>query len=194
MHAMARLHARLRSALRRFRRAESGAAAVEFAFVIFPFCLLLFGIIELGMVFLASTTLDHATERAARQIRTGEFQTAGDVTPAAFKGLVCGHMSWLESDCASNLYVDVRIALTFNDVEPESPVEDGGFDPAETCFEAGGPTDIVLVRTYYQWPLFTPLLDRSLENMTGTGKRLITSAAVFRNEPFGDAAPGASAC
>jgi len=41
----------------------------------------------------------------------------------------------------------------------------------------------VLVRAYYQWPVFTPLLDFFLANMSGSN-HLLASAAAFRNEPY----------
>ena len=47
----------------------------------------------------------------------------------------------------------------------------------------GGPGDIVVVRAYYQWGLFTPLMNQALETLSG-GKTLITSTATFRNEPY----------
>ena len=56
------------AALRRFAKAQRGATAVEFAIVVVPFMILLFGTMELGMVFLVSTTLQNATDNAARQI------------------------------------------------------------------------------------------------------------------------------
>ena len=41
--------------LRRFARARRGATAIEFSIIALPFCALMFGAIELGMVFMAST-------------------------------------------------------------------------------------------------------------------------------------------
>src|SRR4051812_9906535 len=64
---------------------ERGATAVEFALVALPFSLLLFMIMELALVFLVSTGIESAAERAARTIRTGEFQGTGAVTRDAFK-------------------------------------------------------------------------------------------------------------
>ena len=173
------------SFLRRFSRAHRGAAAVEFAFIAFPFLLLLFGIVELAMVFVVATTLEGATDSASRRIRTGEFQTSGATSKTDFRDLVCARMSWLAGGCAAKLVVDVQTFavgdyVTAAGSTPQNPTT---FDPLTTCFSAGGPGDIVLVRTYYPWTLFTPLLNDALQNM-GDGKRLVSAVAAFRNEPY----------
>src|SRR3569832_271015 len=93
---------RRKGLLARFARAERGATAVEFAFVARPFLGLRFAVFELGLVFLVGTTLENATEIAARQIRTGELQTSGG-SASTFKAAVCAQMSWLGSDCNANL-------------------------------------------------------------------------------------------
>jgi Flp pilus assembly protein TadG len=180
----------------RFFRAERGVTAVEFALVSVPMCVLIFGIIELAMVFLVTTTLDTATEAVSRQIRTGEFQTSGANSKANFKTLVCANMSWLTAQCATDLTLDVRTFSTFNGMATTPPINPATFDPAAPgCFTPGQPTDIVLVRAYFQWNLFTPLLSAALENMgSGSGKRLIASTTAFRNEPFNDNPPVGNAC
>jgi len=94
--------------VRRFADARRGAVAVEFAFVAFPFILLLFGILELALVFIVTTTLESATESAGRKIRTGEFQTGASHTKKDFRDSVCARMTWLSTPCQDNLYIDVR--------------------------------------------------------------------------------------
>lgn len=183
------------AALRRFARAERGATAVEFAIIALPFLVLLFGIIELGMVFMVSTTLQNATDNAARQIRTGQFQTTGGNTKEAFKALVCGNMTWLITPCSANLSIDVQTFTTFTSLSNNGQTNAATFNPDNMCWSSGQPGDIVLVRAYYQWQVFTPLLNASLVNMgAGTGKRLITAATSFRNEPWSSQAPGGAKC
>jgi Flp pilus assembly protein TadG len=173
------------SILRRFVRARRGATAVEFAILALPFMVMLFGIVELATTFIASTTLEQATEVAARRIRTGEFQTGGGTTKNDFRQSICDRMSWLSSGCTSKLYIDVRTFASFNGLATSPQANPALFNPAVTCWSPGNPTDIVLVRAYYQWTLFTPLLNAALQNMgTGSGKRLLTATAAFRNEPW----------
>ena len=157
-----------------------------------PFFMLLFGIIELALIFMVSSSLENATVEAARTIRTGAFQSGGSATSAAFKTTICNDFGWLQSDCASNLYVDVRTYATFASITAPAPVVNGVFNPAALTCNAGIPGDIVVVRAYYQWPLIAPLMNSALQQLNG-GKALITSSAAFRNEPYTQAG-GAVAC
>ena len=179
--------------LSRFHRAERGATAVEFALVALPFLILLFGIVELAMVFIVSTTLEGATESASRRIRTGEFQTGGATTKQDFKNLVCARMSWLKAGCDASLSVDVRTFNDFSSLAASPQLDPVLFDPTNTCWSTGQPTDIVLVRTYFRWKLFTPLLDSALQNSVN-GERLINAVSAFRNEPYNSNPAGGAKC
>jgi Flp pilus assembly protein TadG len=193
---------RLRLLMQRFARAERGVTAVEFALVSLPMLVLVFAVLELGLVLLVVATLDSATQSAARDIRTGEFQTATatpDITPAGFKALVCNKMSWLSSQCSAQLVLDVQTFSNFNGLANPPPVAATAFLPpgnvnrTATCFSAGQPGDIVLVRAYFDWKLFTPLLNVALDN-TGTGSHRLTSTTAFRNEPFNGNPPVGAKC
>jgi Flp pilus assembly protein TadG len=188
---------RLSRFVARFARAERGVTAVEFGLVALPMLVLTFGAIELALVFLVSTTLDGATENASRQIRTGNFQISAANTKVDFKAQVCAGMSWLNDRCASGLWVDVRTFSTFAALAANPPFNPSTFIPGTTptCFATGQPTDIVMVRTYFVWNLFTPLLNNALENMGGgSGQRLISSTTAFRNEPYNSNPPIGTSC
>src|SRR5579872_7606870 len=93
-----------RRSVRAVFASRDGATAVEFAMVAVPFFALLFGVLELGMLFMASTTIDAATVQVARQIRTGQFQSGANHSAADFKTAVCNNMSWISTaDCQANL-------------------------------------------------------------------------------------------
>lgn len=174
--------ARKPSFLSRFRRARDGATAVEFAIVATPFLALMFGILDLGLVFMISTTLENAVEEASRKIRTGELQTAGG-TAATFKTAVCDELSWLGAGCSSALHVDVRTFTSFANVTLSDPTTNGAFDDTKTQFATGGSESIVLVRVYYEWGMMAPLMNSGLSNLSNN-KRLISATATFRNEPY----------
>jgi Flp pilus assembly protein TadG len=184
---LSRLH-RWKETVRACARAEGGATAVEMALVAVPFFLLLFGTIELSLVFLLCTSLENATDLAARQVRTGEMQTAGGASAASFKTLVCNNLGWLQGDCNSNLYVDVRTFASFQTVAAPQPITTTAgktsFDQTKLTFAMGNPGDIVVVRTYYTWPLITPLVQQAIQTLSD-GKMVISSTAAFRNEPYG---------
>ena len=113
----------MRARLKRFASAREGVAAVEFALVVGPFLFMIFAVLELAFVFLLSTSLDTATERAARRIRTGEVQTAGEGA-SAFKTTLCANMTWLASNCSTALKVDVRKFKQFADSNIPNPIKD----------------------------------------------------------------------
>ncbi len=80
--------------------------------------------------------------------------------------------------------MDVRTFTSFASVTAPQPVSNGTFNPGALQFTPGGPSQIVVVRAYYQWPLIAPLMSQALQTLNG-GKVLITSTATFRNEPYG---------
>jgi Flp pilus assembly protein TadG len=173
--------------IRRFLRHERGATAVEFALVATPFLALLFGIMELGLIFMGSVTLDNATQAAARKIRTGQVvspgtETGKELSRGAFRDAVCNGMGWMKDDCMANLVVDVRTFTQFQSIAYDDPISNKTFNPGQVTFETGGPSDIVLVRVYYPWKLYVPLMAGALEKTPG--KTLLTSITTFRNEPY----------
>jgi Flp pilus assembly protein TadG len=166
----------------RFRKAEDGATAIEFAIVAFPFFVLMFAIFETALVFMGQQTLETAVASAARQIRTGEAQAQG-FTASQFKNAICQQVELL-FPCAAQLYFDVRIYPTFASLNLSPPIDaNGNFAPEPFTFDPGHGSDIVLVRAYYQWPTFANMFGFDLSNMAGN-KHLLAAAAAFRNEPF----------
>jgi len=187
--AMAEHPRRAASFLRRFLRMREGAAAVEFALIAFPFFMLIVGVLELGMLFMASTTLDSATFTASRMIRTGQLQLNGNNTAAGFQAAVCADMSWLSSaQCSANVVVDVRTFADFASISTTPPVTNGALDPTKTEFDSGAGCSIVLVRVFYPYTLIAPLLEPGLPNL-GPTQVLLTSSDTFRNEDFASTTP-----
>jgi Flp pilus assembly protein TadG len=166
----------------RFRRNQRGSAAVEFALVAPLFFALLFAIIETGMVFFATQSLETAVQDSARMILTGQAQTA-NLTKITFKkNVVCAHVNVL-FDCANGVYVDVQSYSSFSNVSISDPLTNGTFVD-NTQYNPGGPGDIVVVRLFYQWPLFVTGLGYNIANVGGS-KRLLSATAAFKNEPYG---------
>jgi Flp pilus assembly protein TadG len=174
----------IKRVLRGLAASRGGATAVEFAIVCLPFLVLLFSILELGMIFMASTTIESASVAAARQIRIGQLQAGGSNNAAGFKNLICGGMSWISaSDCQANLSVDVRTFTSFSAINVTQPIANNAIDQSQLAFASGGPCQIVLVRVFYPWTLITPVLEPGLPNL-GANQRLIATAIAFRNENF----------
>ncbi len=178
-----------RGRLKRFARDTRGIAALEFALVAGPFLFMIFALMELAIVFLLSTSLDTASDRAARRIRTGEFQTANQ-TAGQFKTQVCSRMTWLANDCASSLFIDVRTYTSFNSInDPVLTTNASGrkvFNEGAIQFAARPePSTIVVVRAYYKWTLVTPFMNQALARLEGSDNTaLITATQAFRTEPY----------
>jgi Flp pilus assembly protein TadG len=172
--------ASLRNLLRRFRRNRGGSTAVEFALVAPIFFALLFAIIETALVFFAGQVLETITQDSARMIMTGQAQTAA-YTRAQFQTYVCTQIPALFA--CNNVYVDVQSYPAFTGVTINSQIDSGNNFINNMQYNPGGPGDIVVVRLFYQWPLFVTGLGYNLSNLSG-GKRLLSATAAFRNEPY----------
>lgn len=168
---------RPRAGLWRDRR---GASAVEFALIAFPFFGLLMGCLELAIVLFAGVSLDLAAAKVSRELRTGVTSKAANAT--AFATKVCAEMAWMGSDCASKLRVDVRTFTNFSLVtQAPDVIVDGEF--ANLQYTVGGGSEIQLVRVYYPWKVFTPLLKPGFSTL-GSGEAVLSTVVVFKNEPF----------
>jgi len=167
--------------LRRFVKGEDGATVVEFALVSLPFFLMLMATIEITISFFATIQLENGLENVARQIRTGQVQTA-NMTAAQFKTMLCSNVAPLIS-CDANLYVDVRRFDSFNNVAQPSPLDGTGHINMAFQFDPGVSGSIVLARAFYVWHVNTPIISAFLSNMAGSDK-LIGAAQIFRNEPW----------
>ncbi|MEL7543598.1 MAG: TadE family protein [Pseudomonadota bacterium] len=189
---------RLSRRLRRARRDEKGATAIEFAFVAAPFLAFLFMTIEVAFVYGGTVSLEHALEKSARKIRVGSaFSNMED-----FRNDVCSHVVLL-SNCQSKLIVDVRTLGTFGDAGDQDVFGDytnnnGSLeqpdpnDPGQ--YDTGGGGTVVLVNAFYKWdliaqlPIFFNFRDGGyavspLANQSD-GTRVMSATVAFKNEPF----------
>ena len=92
-------------------------------------------------------------------------------------------------DCGNRLLVDVRVFDGFGGAQGDDPIRDGEINNDAMQFDAGGGSDIVLARVFYEWRIITPVIGAPLSNMNG-GRRLLQASAAFRNEPFGGETSG----
>jgi len=154
---------------------------VEFGLVAAPFLALVFAIIETAVVFFAGQALETAVADSSRLILTGQAQSQS-FDASAFKNAVCNKIYGL-FDCQNGVYVDVRTISSFASVTMPSPIDAQGNFQSNFSFQPGGPGDIVVVRLFYQYPVYVSLLGFNLSNING-GKRLLAATAAFRNEPY----------
>ncbi len=183
------------SLLRRAGKDKDGATAIEFALLGIPFVALLFGIVEISVLFFMTSTVHHAVAEVARDIRTGEFQGTGGGA-AEFKAAVCANMSTV-GNC-NNLRVDVVSSATgkFSALNlPQSPQACTGTPAQIDACEAADPAmpadnysvtasgDVVIVRVQYVHHLSVPNELTRLANAAGN-THVITATTAFKNEPF----------
>ena len=172
-------------------RAEGtkASAAIEFAMIAPVFFLLLMGIVENGLIYFAGSTLQYATDNAARYVRTGQAQGAG-LTQAQFRTRICNDIAPLIA-CNSNLQIDLQAYSGYSAANFATPTDSSGnLKSSLNNYQLGTACNVVLLRTFYIWNIITPMLSPFLTDMT-TGKRLISATAAFRNEPF---TSGVSGC
>jgi Flp pilus assembly protein TadG len=177
------------------RKDKTGATAVEFALLGIPFAALLFGIVEISVLFFMTSTVHQAVAEVARDIRTGEFQSTGGGVDE-FKEAICSSMSTV-GNC-DNLRVDVISSSTgkFSSLTlPVSPAAcTGSTAEIEACKDADpvmpadnyndtSSGDVVIVRVQYVHPLAVPSALTSLANAAGN-THVITATTAFKNEPF----------
>ncbi len=173
---------------KKFKRNRSGATAVEFAIVALPFLSLLFAIIEVALVFFGSLALDNAVDKTSRLIRTGQAQGAS-MTEAQFKDDICQQIISL-FNCTNSLRTEL---VTFTNFQAASDfVADASNNPLDgngdlrddfTYDDSSEAEEIVLVRVFFEWQLMPNFPGIGLANM-GNGNRLVSTVAVFKNEPF----------
>ena len=170
----------LRSVLGRFRRNRRGSAVVQFALVAPMFFALLFAIIETALMFFASQVLETITQNSARMILTGQAQSA-NYTQAQFASYVCSQVPALFS--CPNIYIDVESYSSFSSININRQIDANGNFINNMQYSPGGPGDIVVVRLFYQWPIFVTGLGYNIANMAGS-YRLLVATAAFQNEPY----------
>lgn len=172
--------------VRRFAKSDSGATAVEFSLVAFPFFMLMGCICETGIMLFTEYSIQAGVQEAAREIRTGQAQTAG-LSAAGFKSKIC-EITGIVIDCESDLTVYVRPANTFTSLASALPTymnvgakPDG--TPNPTSYDCGGPSQAAGVIATYDWDFTMPFMT-FLGNINGGEKRRLYGLAIFQNEPF----------
>jgi Flp pilus assembly protein TadG len=177
--------------LRRWRRDQSGAAAVEFGLVAMPFVMLLFGILSVCLYFFTNFTLENALWQSSRALRTGQVQQAKGAYSAAttledkkiaFKQALCA-MAPSFLDC-NKVVVLVQSSAAFGGiVEPACATNGVIIDQTAATFDTGGASSVVLVTACYPWDYGGRLPFIKLGNLQN-GAVLMQASVAFRTEPY----------
>jgi len=149
--------------------------------VALPFFVLLYSLIELGLVFMIDAVAENAVVDATRLVRTGQAYEQGfDATK--FKTAFCNNMSVFKSGCAARTTVDVRVVASFAATD-EGEDADGDGVPDKDNYNGGDAEDLVVVRIWYRQPMIAPSLTQAVSK-GGPGEIVISSTTAFRNEPW----------
>lgn len=182
MHLFRRDKARP-SLMRRLRHARDGSAAIEFALIALPFFMLLFAILEIGLILLLDAVVETAVADTGRLVRTGQTQLQ-NIDRDMMKARLCANMSVFAGDCATRAYLDVRVVNDFSTpLSADDPMASGAFDKSKIDVKPGLPGDMVMVRVWYEHPVVTPFLQQALTKAQD-GNVLLTTTMAFRNEPY----------
>lgn len=181
-----------RKTLRRFRRSESGATAIEFSIIVLPFLMIIWAVVETGLMFWTNQVLEESLSQASRALVTGESRTRYTSSNpasnlAAFRDDICARAPAGFIDC-SKLYVDVQTYSDFSGASSgmagSKPVASGKLDTSKFSYNQPATNQIVVVRAVLDYKLFlNAWASEGLADLDG-GRRAIVASMVFRAEPF----------
>lgn len=181
----------LKTLLGRFRKEKGGIAAVEFGMVAMPFFGLLFSIFETATDFYINATLQTAVTAAARDILTGQAQTANYSSASDFiSKALCGGGTIPRRvpsfiNC-NRIKADVRPAAAFAGMDMSKPVHSGALDTSSWDYNPGKNNDLIVVRAIYTVPIVTSIFGTAntvIVSGSSWPQRVLLATAAFKNEP-----------
>jgi len=164
-----------------FLQSKKGTTAVEFGILAVPFVMIIYFVLDVSMMYLADSLLDRSLHRVARQIKTGQAQTAG-MTQSSFKTYVCSNMLSM-FNCDDNVYINVQVVTDISNVSFLNPVDNSGNFNTTMTFDTGNAGDYILAQGYLKWSSPMAILANAPGRLSD-GSVVLSSASLFRNEPF----------
>ena len=180
---------RIRSKLTAFRHASRGAAAVEFGMIALPFLTIIMFILFVSLTLFYRTTLDYATQKAARALMVGTPQTSGQTAAQFRTNTLCPNLTLIFFDCSK---IVVNLVTVTETVEPTAYVAFVTPDlsailipPPSINYCPGVGSSYEVLEVVYPLPIYLSFFS-SAPNVV-QGQFLLMSTATFRNEPFSGA-------
>lgn len=159
---------------------RKGAAAVEFALLIFPLSMLIFAVIEVSIMFFAASSLDASVQKISRMIRTGEASSS-NMSLTDFKAKICADM-FLTFSCSSELLIKVDVISNLSGVTSTAPIDGTGNLAVTETFAIGKASDYMLVQAFLPWSSVVNYFTYSNAKLAD-GRYLLGATVLFRNEP-----------
>lgn len=196
--------------VRRLRRHENGATAVEFAIVATIFFTLLCGTVEYGMIMFTKIAVESAVMQVSRSASIGDGSYGGcSDRVCAIKKLVYERTQGLvNKDSVQVTSAVVASPATASPPTPDICLDNASVPDPATCAGSyidnngtpgyqqsagidstsiGEAGDLVEIRVTYLWKVLFPMFE-IFQTYAGTGGKkgylVITSSAVIKNEPF----------
>ncbi len=187
--------------LRRFARSNDGAAALEFALVLPPLCLILVGMFEVSMLMFTQASMEGALREAARFGMTGSVSDPAEREEQILAIIDKNTFNMLDDPTISFL-----IYPSFGDVGAPEPYTENGGDPErydagidvwdsatqdtngdgswsenQGTAGTGASEQIVQYTVEYDWHVITPFMAPVFGN---DGTVHLKASVVLRNEPW----------
>ncbi len=177
------------------RRDTRGVSAIEFAFIAPVLMLLLFGILEFGMIMTVQSVMEGATANSSRLGKTG-YVAASKTREETIRDAISDRVSALINP--DQLTITSKFYSQFDEINDPEPYTDangnGHYDVSETYSDINGNAqwdadmgaagygaagDIVVYTISYPWQVMTPIMS-DIIGQTVT----LTTHAVVKNEPY----------
>jgi Flp pilus assembly protein TadG len=165
----------------RFRDAQHGATAVEFALIAPLFFGLIIAVLQTTIFLFAQATLQNAANTAGRLFMTGQAQN-GSWNASTIQTKVCPQLQALFT--CSNVIVIVQNYASFSSASTSTPqLYSNGQPITSFSYNPGTPGEVMVVQLVYKWPVIGGPLGFSLANLQN-GTAEIVGVAAFRVEPY----------
>lgn len=165
---------------------KNGVAAMEFTLLAPIFFAIIFGIIEMGYLFLKINMLNNAVAVVSKVVYTGAAAD-GTVTYEDIEESICDNIYFSGPNCAGNLHIELTEISSFSDF-PTTAAEcedtDVNLTPS-VSYNPGSAKSIIFMRACFMTDILMPGLAFGLHlEKTDNNKYALISSTAFVNEPF----------
>jgi Flp pilus assembly protein TadG len=182
--------------IRDFLAADDGVTAIELGFLAPIFLGASLMLVELGLYELYAASLSYTTQKAARQVMTGQFANGADTSITSFiNNSVCASLA--PPMTCDRVVVNSTVLTsqstpqgasawwTLMNAAQTNIAPPAAMDNTKTTFCIGASGSTVALEVYYAMPFFSiPILGTPSTMFKGGPVIWIASTAAFRNEPF----------
>lgn len=176
----------------RFIRETKATAAIEFAFFGMLTISLVLEIMQAGLFFYSSFTLEHALDRATRLIETGYVVNQKLSADQFRSNVLCSFLpaGLICSNIITNISAATAGASTGNGfyafVKPDkSDIIQPAMNNNQTTFCPGSPQTYVYAQAFYAMPVISPIWKAiASTNWNGMSVHFVSASTVFVNQPY----------